>query len=602
MDFKEFERKQAEQADKPAEQTQEAQETKEVQEPLTPEEIDQAGEELHQAAQRAARLINPEASERDAHNFAHTPFFSDYLDGMENPDKYGSLRPEYKGIAADLKQAAQEAQEALNKWETIKRRFYQSEQWHKLQAAFTDITPEQAEILLNTPAFIWQIIDALPEILEEAKAHEKATGRQLTFKDLLQAAGDIPDAETPREMLLSVLLTRADKKKNIAAAQISGELSKYHIAPVTALTTAIRGGLIGAGPHDITIRNESKRAGELTIYGQLYFSLDGEIVDPTETRPAAADQTGQETFIISDELREIIKVDGQHTGADDVNREAIYTKILNAENSGRDWRQLQFTATNIWKEKNHTTKEPSAQAKGAVTKSIEKQRHLFADIDLTAYAKMGVHFYNPETGRQITEYNDRFLKLARFKEQGNYYFYRLTSYPIELLIAKQLKQIISYPAALLEVHEVTPAGEITPNIIDVTEERTAIITNLYRIIYNMKYQLNKARDSWRKGETRRQKAIAGGKATEEDAPARTVESYLPAAYRQQFRILFDTLFQDAGIDPDGDRSQLQRHRDFVFNTLDYCKAYQHQGEPIIKDYSIVKGGRGGKIRGVDIEL
>lgn len=597
MDFKEFEKQQA---GKPAEVTQEAQEVKEVQEPLTPEEIDQAGEELHRAALRVAKIINPDANERDAHNFAHTPFFSDHLDYMENP---GGLRPEYKELAANLKQRTQEAQEVLSKWEAIKKRFYQSEQWKKLQENFKDITPEQVEILLDTPAFLWQVVEMLPEILEEIHAHEKATGSKLTFKNLLMPAGDLEDADNPREMLLSVMLTRADKKKNTEAAQLSGELSKYHVVTNTPLTNAIRTGIIGKGPQDILIRRKTQTHNELTQYVQLSFDLDGNIIDPSATPTAVDNQepAGKDAYILSDELRAILKIDGLHTGADDVNREAIYSKIINAENAGRDWRQLQFTAVNIWKEKNHTTKEPSAQAKGAVTKSIEKQRHLFVDIDLKPYEQMKVTFYNPETGRKITEYNDRFLKLARFKEEGGYYFYRLSEYPIELLLAKQLHQLISYPAALLEVHEVDQAGNITEQVIDATESRTAIITNLYRIIYNMKYQLEKAQENARRHNARRLQEISAGKITPESKPEKSAADFLPTPYKKHFRILFETLFEDAG-QTSTNREIIRRNREFVFKVLNYIKAYKHRGEPIIKSWSKVEGGRGGAIQGVDIKF
>ena len=602
MDFKEYERQAAQDAQevKEVQNVNEVQGVSNVQEAnkdhkeLTPAEIKRAGDELTRATQVWASQYNPKASERDAYLYARASFFGDFLEGaIEGANEDGRKLPQYKDLSNEIRRASEQALKALKHWEEVKTRFYQSEQWHKLQEAFEDITPELSEILLDVPDFLFDVVDNLPGILQEKEKHERMTRKKVTFKELVRPAGDLPDVEDPRTMLLFVFFKRALQQKDIEAKQMSGELSKTHIASNTNFSNAIRGGLIGAGPKDITIRNGSKKREELTQYAQLYFSFDCEgcdVVDPLATSPAVSGTAEQETFIVSDELREILKIDGPHTGADDVNREAIYTKIINAENSGRDWRQLQFTATNIWKEKNHTTKDPSPQAKAAVTKSIEKQWRLFADLDLTNYAKMGYEFYNPETGRQITEYRDHFLKLARFKEQGGYYFYRLTAYPIELLIAKQLNQIISYPAALLEVHEVTPAGEITDNIIDITEDRTAIITNLYRIVYNMKYQ-------WRKAEDAKRVAIRRGKATEET----TTASFLPAVYQQHFRILFDTLFQDAGIKTT-DRKQLNRYRDFVFQVLDYCKAYWHQGKPVIKDWHTVKGGRGGKIRGIDIEL
>ena len=63
---------------------------------------------------------------------------------------------------------------------------------------------------------------------------------------------------------------------------------------------------------------------------------------------------------------------------------------------------------------------------------------------------------------------------------------------------------------------------------------------------------------------------------------------------QSNRILFETLYDAIQLQPT-DRNTEKNYRDNIFEILDHWK---REGE--IKRYEIVKGGRGGAIKGVDI--
>ncbi|MBR2504663.1 MAG: hypothetical protein IKB61_01825 [Elusimicrobiaceae bacterium] len=578
-DFREFEKEQlqkAAQGETPERETKPRQAAE-----ITPEEIEKAWQNVRETSRRLLEPMNPETNENDTANFARSTLYPDYVRAAAG--------------AAETKSAAQEAQEALEVWQEIRQRFFKSEQFKKLDAAFPSASEAQYDLLLTVaPAFLWQVAEMLPEILQEIKAHEKATGSKLTFSDLLGQAGELEDATDPREMLLSVLLTRADKRKTTSETQATGELAKYHVAPNTALTNAIRGGIIGTGPQEITIRNATKRKNALSVYGQLYFTFDeaGQIVDPAEAQDDNA-------YMIATGAKGNLTIRGQHTAFDDAIREAVYSKIAAAKRAGRDFRQLAFTPASLYKEMNHTDKEPSAQAKGAITKSIEKQRRLFADLDLSEdFAMRGIAFINPNTGRpeKRVTYNGLIFKLDRFdigEGKDKYSIYKMADYPIELAYAEQTGQLITYRADLLDVKEVID-GKITLNSLDITEARQALRNYLYRIIYNMKYQLNTARESWNKYESRRRREITTDKKAQ---PIKEVKDFLPAAYREQFRILFETMFAECGLNTysQNDRKTPQRQRDYCFQVLDFLKA---RGE--IKGYSKVTKGR--TVRGVDIDL
>lgn len=578
MDFKEFEKK--------AHEAQEAAEVQEAAAPaeITPEEIDQAGAELHAAAQRATLLLNPELNDREAGNFAHSPLFADYISDLQgDPEQW---RQEYQGIAGELKRAAQEAQEALDAWQQIRERFFNSKEWQKLQQAFKDITPADGETLLDIPAFTWQVIDLLPEIQQEIKAHEKATGSKLQFRDLLiRQAGDLPDAADPREMLLSIFLKRADKKKRAAEIERPEELLSRRTEPVTALSRAIRaGGIIGAGEQRIIVRNAKKKRPEVAIYGQLHFDFPE--LQQEEGKKA------EEAFFIANTIRGDIKILGSWKDSPlsaDI-RNTIYSLVMTWKLSGRNWRNLYFDEKDIFRQQHHTKKDPGDRMKTEIIKTLAAQKFLEVELDLTNHFQMlGRPFINPNTGEPALNciYQGPLLSLEQFifnkGEPDEYRLYHLANYPIELAYAEQTGQIRSYPADLLDVKEVRN-GKITENSLSITETRIALRNYILKIVFDMKYELSKAREDLRKYKSRKKK----------DGEDKELKDFLPIPYRAHFRMLFDTMFKESGL-INTDRETQRQQRNFAFQVLDFLQA-----RGVIKGYKQVTKGR--KIAGIDLEL
>lgn len=195
--FKEYEQLHINDAPEAPEE-QEAQTAPEAQEPLTVAEIEQAAEALHTAAVKLSALTNPEANEPDAVSFAHTPYYSDYLaDALQSTRD--TLRPEIRDNADKIPQAAQKAQEAYTQWQTIRARFYGSEQWRQLQEALPDITLDDAEYLLLMPVFIQQSVEALPAFRAEQKKREKGSSRPFTFYDLINLVSAKKEPTEPAE-------------------------------------------------------------------------------------------------------------------------------------------------------------------------------------------------------------------------------------------------------------------------------------------------------------------------------------------------------------------------------------------------------------------
>ena len=216
----------------------------------------------------------------------------------------------------------------------------------------------------------------------------------------------------------------------------------------------------------------------------------------------------------------------------------------------------EFTTDMVYRAMPGSGDKPSPQQAGAITKTIEKFRHLHIYLDITE--EMRARGIN--TDKVI--YDDFFLSVAKvtrkIKNGGQTVIaYHLHTEPLILSYCKQTNQLITVSAKWLEVKKVK-SGKASKENMAMTQERQAITGYLIRRIAVMK------NDKHNKKPT------------------------------QSNTILFSTLFDDIGA-PEPDKKKAAAIRDFCFDVLDYYKA-----EGIIADYERQTKGR--SITGIIIKL
>ena len=216
----------------------------------------------------------------------------------------------------------------------------------------------------------------------------------------------------------------------------------------------------------------------------------------------------------------------------------------------------EFTTDMVYRAMPGSGDKPSPQQAGAITKTIEKLRHLHIYLDVTEEMR----------ARGITTdkviYDDFFLSAAKvtrkIKNGGQTVIaYHLHAEPLILSYCKQTKQLITVSAKWLEIKKVK-GGKISKENIAMTQERQAITGYLIRRIAIMKNDNHNKKQN------------------------------------QSNTILFSTLFDDIGI-PEPDKKKAAAIRDFCFDFLDYYKA-----GGIIEGYERQTKGR--RITGIIIQL
>jgi len=158
--------------------------------------------------------------------------------------------------------------------------------------------------------------------------------------------------------------------------------------------------------------------------------------------------------------------------------------------------------------------------------------------------------------------------------------------------AKLTGQVLTVKANLLNVCDVTPNGEIGAPIKN-SEQRIPVKGYLLRRVEVMRHDKEKAKDSYRKYEMRRQSDAK--KAAQEGREPAMQSKGVDQFRTYSNRILFDTLYYEIGIADESDKVK-RACREYAIQVLDYWKAVKY-----IKGYSIKKGDKN-KIEGVDILL
>lgn len=203
-----------------------------------------------------------------------------------------------------------------------------------------------------------------------------------------------------------------------------------------------------------------------------------------------------------------------------------------------------ITAATVYRAMVHdtSTETPSSQSLGAVTRSLDKMRFVRVQIDCTEELKRrNVSLDGSQiTGGKIDTYLLALEKIEVMAGGKKVTAYRIMKAPILYDYARLTKQVLTVPAKLLDV----------PNVSN-TEGRISVKNYLLRRISVMK------------GKT-----------------------------PQSNRILFTNVYDVAGK-PDADKKEKERLRKYALTVLDYWKK-----ESFIKGYELVKDGK--TIAAVDI--
>ena len=206
------------------------------------------------------------------------------------------------------------------------------------------------------------------------------------------------------------------------------------------------------------------------------------------------------------------------------------------------------------------TLEPEPKITAAMQSKLETNLEKFAVLRIKIDASKEVQAYTKDPGakyranRYFFQLESEFVSIGGVK--AKMYYFTGDKPPILLEHARLTNRLATIPRNLIQIKN--SKGHTLPN----TTNRIAIRGYLYRRIRQMKDP--------RTGDIKKGKD------------------------GQSNRILFETLYDAIQLQPT-DRNTEKNYRDNIFEILDHWK---REGE--IKRYEIVKGGRGGAIKGVDI--
>lgn len=490
-----------------------------------------------------------------------------------------SLDSTIKAISATISNAMQFNADVLKPTFDAMRRaaqavasFYTSETYKTLQKTFSDFAEWMQGVsaqfsaadLLFVADFGEDIEDLLPLIQEELEAVEQENGgEEISFTEFMRNTD--PETGEPIKSIFERCLDRAKERKETAeaATRLAADLPRLqsviptkHTMPNNYLANELQhGGIIDAGRLNLPVLGDGKQArrgGELITTAVIATYQPGEGVT-IKGNFTEYDRQVQDAIC---SLWEYGDIDHTFTPA------MVYRAMTN----GKD------------------TAAPSPQQIGAVTRSIEKQRHIFVQVDASAeFEKRGITDAN---GKPIRfKVDDYLLSLkglevtAGGKTVKGYY---IKEAPLLLTYSRMTKQLLTVKSDLLDIRRIDSKGCICESVSN-TESRITIKGYLLRRIEILKYDIARAKDNCRKYRNRRKKDP-------------TLPEKQPADFMQQSnRVLFETIFAETG-QTSTNREIQRRNRDYAMQCLDYWKATEH-----IKGYSVVKGERGA-IRGIDLQI
>lgn len=217
------------------------------------------------------------------------------------------------------------------------------------------------------------------------------------------------------------------------------------------------------------------------------------------------------------------------------------------------------TLDNIHRAMPGGSRTPTAQQKGALTRTIDYLRNINTYIDATDEMRK-----RKLIGEDATfKLDDKYLSLTKIEattannKNAKITAYQINREPLALTYCKMTNQRITLPSKCLEIREITAENK-EGTLVKMNEERQAITGNIARRIGIIK---------------------------------RDRQNKKP---RLSNHILFETIFEDAGLQ-DCNKIEKKRYRDFIFITLDWFK---YCG--FISGYKKLTGDKANIIKGVEI--
>lgn len=460
---------------------------------------------------------------------------------------------------------------ALQTWQD----FMMSEEIQQLRKTFTDFN----EWLKGTAAqrSIADIIffadmaenfkPLVPYFMLEVEELQKTPGMEgITFADFMR---NLDAAGNPIESYFEKALKRAQERKETAEAaaevlkalpRLQSIAPKKHTIPNNALANSLQHGVIGSGENartgDLTVGHKGKQ--EITTLVSVNYTPETGVTIQS-TNYTEFDRQVQNAvvslWLYGDESHIITP--------------AMVARAMTGKND---------------------SSTPSAQFLGAITKSIEKQCRIDAEIDateeITSYLKSKG---KPVPAGTTFHWRDfllsvRMLDVKNGKQKVTAYF--IKDAPILLQYAELTGQLLTVKASLLDVKEIDKlTGKASTVSINNTDGRIAIKGYLLRRVEVMKHDRKAAAEALRKYNDRRKHNA--------ELPAKRLEDFT----KQQPVILFESVFTETGISTT-DRKQTMKYREYAFAVLDYWKA-----EGYIDGYhQQKKTGKGNPITGIIIDF
>lgn len=302
--------------------------------------------------------------------------------------------------------------------------------------------------------------------------------------------------------------------------QLKSKLPNYHISPINRLANELQHNIINNGEMNITVAGKGTDS-------------------PTTTYILA---TYQETDSIKMSGKPYTEYDRQ-----------VHDAVCSLWEYGH--KEHIMTSEMIFRAMTHDTKTkcPSPQQIGAVTKSIEKMRHIHVEVDATEEMKIRKVTLNGEPVKSCT-FNDNLLSCREIEVRAGgktVKAYQMGLEPLLLTYARMTNQLATVSGELLAIREVVKdestgkIKKITDSVVANSEIRIAVKGYLLRRIKVIENDKKKKK----KDETKKQSNI----------------------------ILFDSLFKETGIQKN---SKTARNiKEYCYQVFDYWK-----GMRFIKDY------------------
>lgn len=280
---------------------------------------------------------------------------------------------------------------------------------------------------------------------------EKYYNKEVQFEQLLEGYGKSIFFKYINDHITS------SKAKQEAITLLQSVIPEYHIMPNNSLMNYLSSfDIINAGAVDIPVINKTKKRNEITAY-----------------TIASYDQSEEDTKLSAFKLTEY-------------ERQVSDAIISIWEESKKQGLPAVFTTDMIYRAMPGSGDKPSTQQQGAITRIIEKFRHLHIYVDVSEEMRIKGKIKENEN----LVFDDFYLSVRRvtrkIKNGGQTVrAYCLHSEPVILSYCRMTNQLLTVNPKLLEIKKIKK-GAISSEPVYMNEERQAITGYLLRRIAIMK--------------------------------------------------------------------------------------------------------------------